>query len=441
MMSMKINIHAGHNPDGMIACGAIGYIKESTEARAVKERILQKLTAMGHEVYDCTCNDGSNQNDVLRKIVSACNEHEVDLDISIHFNTGGNRESDGNTTGTEIYVYSKTSAAAPYAQKVVDNIATFGFRNRGVKENSKLYVLRHTKSPAMLVECCFVDDPDDVALYSADRMADAIVAGITGLKAETTEDAAKLAAMSQAEFVEWIGKRASEDMKTSGILASVTAAQAILESAYGKSELALNALNLGGMKAELSGNTWESAWDGRIYQKETAEQLEDGSYISIKADFRAYPSVSAYLADHSAYLRGAKNGIELRYKWIVGCRDYRTAFQILKDGGYATSHNYVDNLCAVVKKWNLTRFDCTAELGVIWCVSIADTYDEAVAHAVAAAYPGSKTHRAKVLDVGGMELWVVSVADVWSKEQAETAWRKFAAQGIVGVVHKIKILK
>lgn len=438
---MKINIHAGHNPDGMTACGAIGYIKESTEARAVKERILQKLTAMGHEVYDCTCNDGRNQNDVLRKIIAACNAHEVDLDISIHFNAGGRREGDGNTTGTEVYVYGTDSKAASYAQEVVDNITALGLSNRGVKENPNLYVLRHTKSPAMLIECCFVDDPDDVALYSADQMANAIVAGILGLQKETTADAAKLAAMSQAEFVEWIGQLASEDMKTSGILASVTTAQAILESAYGKSELALNALNLGGMKADLSGNIWPSAWDGRIYQKETAEQLDDGSYISIKADFRAYPSVSAYLADHAAYLGGAKNGSALRYEGIVGCKDYRMAFQILKDGNYATSHDYVDNLCRVVEKWSLTRFDGQENPGVIWCVSIADTYDKVVAEAVAAAYPVSKTHRVKALDVGGVELWVVSVADVWTRERAVAEQRKFADVKIFGAIHKVKILE
>ena len=438
---MKINIHAGHNPDGMTACGAIGYIKESTESRAVKEQILQKLTAMGHEVYDCTCNNGSNQNDVLRKIVAACNAHEVDLDISIHFNAGGNRESDGNTTGTEVYVYSTDSKAASYAQEVVDNIAALGLSKRGVEENPNLYVLRHTKSPAMLIECCFVDDPDDVALYNADRMADAIVAGITGQSIETTADAAKLAAMSQTEFVDWIGQLASEDMKTSGILASVTAAQAILESAYGKSELALDALNLGGMKAELSGNTWPSAWDGRIYQKETAEQLDDGSYISIKADFRAYPSVAAYLADHSAYLRGAKKGTALRYEGIVGCMDYRTAFQILKNGGYATSHNYVDNLCRVVEKWNLTRFDGKENPGVIWCVSIADTYDKAVAEAVAAAYPGCKVHRVQALDAGGMEMWVASVADVWTRDEAVVEQRQYASAGITGIIHKVKILE
>lgn len=391
---MRINVHAGHNPDGMVACGAIGLIRESTEARAVKDRVIAQLAAMGHTVSDCTCNNGTDQNDVLKKIVAACNAQEADLDISIHFNAGAQSEADGHTTGTEVYVYSASSAAVTYAQQVVDNIATLGFRNRGVKERTSLYVLRHTKAPAMLIECCFVDDPEDVALYNADRMAAAIVAGITGQAAETTADAAKLAAMSQAEFVEWIGKLAAEDMKTSGILASVTAAQSILESGYGKSELALNALNLGGMKAELSGNTWPSRWDGKIYTKDTAEQEPDGTYITIKADFRAYPSVEAYLADHSAYLAGAKDGEKLRYAEIVGCKDYRKAFQILKDGGYATSIDYVDKLCAVVEKWDLTRYDCASPVGQseIYWLSAADVYTEAEADAVKVqleqAWPG-----------------------------------------------------
>ena len=183
-------------------------------------------------------------------------------------------------------------------------------------------------------------------------------------------------------------------MQTSGILASVTAAQSILESGYGKSELALNALNLGGMKAELSGNTWPSAWDGKIYTKDTAEQEPDGTYITIKADFRAYPSVAAYLADHSAYLASAKDGEKLRYAGIVGCKDYRKAFQILKDGGYATSLDYVGKLCAVVEKWNLTRYDCDTPVGQseIYWLSAADVFTEAEADAVKTqlekAWPG-----------------------------------------------------
>ncbi|MCM1100154.1 MAG: N-acetylmuramoyl-L-alanine amidase [Clostridium sp.] len=178
---MIINIHAGHNPDGKIACGAVGLIKESTEARIVKDKVIDRLRTQGHTVYDCTVNDGTSQNNVLSRIVQKCNARPADLDISIHFNSGAkDKGGNGRTTGTEIYVYSSTSKAKPYAQRIVNAIAALGFKNRGVKVSPSLYVLKKTKSPALLIECCFVDDRDDVALYRADQMADAIVKGITG---------------------------------------------------------------------------------------------------------------------------------------------------------------------------------------------------------------------------------------------------------------------
>ena len=178
---MRISISAGHNPRGRVACGAIGLICESTEARKVKDRVIQMLKAQGHEVYDCTVDNGTSKNDVLKKIVSKCNSRTVDLDISIHFNAGANKILDRKTTGTEVYVYSATSKAKATAQKIVNAIANLGFKNRGVKTSKTLYFLRNTKNPALLIECCFVDDPDDVALYNTDKMAQAIVKGITGV--------------------------------------------------------------------------------------------------------------------------------------------------------------------------------------------------------------------------------------------------------------------
>ena len=44
---MIINVHAGHNPDGKIACGAVGLIKESTEARKVKKEVIRLLRKKG----------------------------------------------------------------------------------------------------------------------------------------------------------------------------------------------------------------------------------------------------------------------------------------------------------------------------------------------------------------------------------------------------------
>ena len=113
------------------------------------------------------------------------------MDVSIHFNAGaGDSVGNGVTTGTETYVYSASSGAKGYAEKVCAAIAALGFRNRGVKYSTGLYVLKNTKAPAMLIECCFVDDKDDVQLYDYNRMAEAIVYGITGQRTETPENIA-----------------------------------------------------------------------------------------------------------------------------------------------------------------------------------------------------------------------------------------------------------
>ena len=176
---MKINIHAGHNPDGKIACGAVGILKESTQARKVVKYVIGYLKRAGHTVYDCTCNNGKNQNDVLKRIVQKCNAHSVDLDVSVHFNAGaGDLKGNKKTTGTEVLVYATNKKPTAVANKVVNEIAALGFKNRGVKSNPSLYVLNQTKAPAMLIECCFVDDKDDASLYNAKKMAQAITVGI-----------------------------------------------------------------------------------------------------------------------------------------------------------------------------------------------------------------------------------------------------------------------
>ena len=174
-----------------------------------------------------------------------------------------------------------------------------------------------------------------------------------GLKASSLKD------LSDADVSKKVGNIFTEDMKKTGVLASISLAQFILESGYGKSELAQKANNCFGMKKSLSGNTWTgSTWDGKsIYSKQTKEQNKDGSYTTITADFRKYPYVEDSIADHSAYLLGAKNGSKKRYAGLKGCTDYKKAAKIIKNGGYATSLTYVDKLCSIIEKWNLTKYD------------------------------------------------------------------------------------
>lgn len=169
--------------------------------------------------------------------------------------------------------------------------------------------------------------------------------------------------MTNQEFIEKIGEIAKADMIANGILASVTMAQAILESGYGTTDLATKASNYFGMKCILSGNTWASAWDGvSKYTKKTAEQKTDGTVYYVTADFRKYPDMDTSVRDHSLYLLGAKNGSKARYEGLKGEKDYKTAIQIIKDGGYATDINYVSKVCNIIERYNLTQYDVVEEV-------------------------------------------------------------------------------
>ncbi len=81
------------------------------------------------------------------------------------------------------------------------------------------------------------------------------------------------------------------------------------------------------------------------------------------------------------------------------------------------------------------------EWDVIWCVSIADVWEEGLARAVAAAYPGCRVHKVLLWDADDMVIWIASVADVWTQAQAKEAQRQLAEIGIVGVVHKVQVLE
>ena len=145
--------------------------------------------------------------------------------------------------------------------------------------------------------------------------------------------------MTEQEFISFMGPLAQADMAKSGVLASVTTAQAILESGYGSTELARNANNFFGMKCSLSGNTWPgSTWDGvSKYRKQTGEEDANGNAYTITADFRKYASAADSVADHSAYLLGAMNGRKQRYAGLKGEKDPAKAIGIIKAGGYATN--------------------------------------------------------------------------------------------------------
>ena len=153
----------------------------------------------------------------------------------------------------------------------------------------------------------------------------------------------------QKTFIDRVGNLAAADMQKSGVLASLTTAQAILESGWGKSGLAVKGKALFGIKAG-------GAWRGKVYSAETKECYDGVNYTTIKAAFRAYDDWEESVADHSALLTG-----NARYKAVVGEKDYKTACKAIKAAGYATAPDYAEQLIKVIECYALTKFDKPAE--------------------------------------------------------------------------------
>lgn len=171
---MKVAVRGGHN---FSARGASGLIDETTEDRKVKDSVISLLKNNGIEVLDCTSPDSCNtvSSDLVYGVNKA-NSWGADLFVSIHFNNAYN--SYNGKLGTETIVYS----GFDIAQRIVNKIAGLGFVNRGMKNDVRgLYELKNTNMKAVIVECCFVEATEDVALYKkvgADGIAKAIVEGI-----------------------------------------------------------------------------------------------------------------------------------------------------------------------------------------------------------------------------------------------------------------------
>ena len=154
---MKIAVRGGHVPK---VTGAKGLIDELTEDRKVKDSVIKYLRQLGCEVYDVTPNDNTpTLNSELAYGVNRSNILGVDLFISIHFNKA--YDIYNGCLGSEVCVYSPFDTA----QRVVNELAKLGFKNRGQKIRNNLYELNSTKMKAMIIEVCFVEATGDVVLY------------------------------------------------------------------------------------------------------------------------------------------------------------------------------------------------------------------------------------------------------------------------------------
>lgn len=154
-------------------------------------------------------------------------------------------------------------------------------------------------------------------------------------------------AYTAEQFLNIIKPAVIADMQKTKILASLTAAQALIESNKGNSGLTQKANNLFGIKAN-------SAWKGPYVTMKTKENYGSG-LVTVDAKFRAYANWQESINDHSNFLLTNK-----RYKNLIGVTDYKTACVLIKQDGYATSATYTKTLTDTIEKYNLWLWDLEA---------------------------------------------------------------------------------
>lgn len=150
---MKIVVNAGHTKIGK-GIGASKFLVESTETRKIACELMNLLADSDYEVIPAII-DKSNDN--LKDAVCIGNDANADIFVSIHLNAGGGQ-------GCEVYTWN--GEKLPIATMICENLNNLGFKNRGVKDGSKFYVIRKTKMTAIIIEVCFVDNQHDANLYS-----------------------------------------------------------------------------------------------------------------------------------------------------------------------------------------------------------------------------------------------------------------------------------
>lgn len=173
MKEIILAIDIGHNVP--YDTGAVGIRKEDDLNKLVGNALISKLRGRGIKVVNCTPNTAKSLNDSLYQRVITANNCGATLFVSIHHNAcpGG--------YGAEVLCIKdnyQDGLSTKVGEAILNELASIGLKNRGVKDRRDLYVINNTSMPALLIECAFVDSSSDMANYNPEKTATAIYKGI-----------------------------------------------------------------------------------------------------------------------------------------------------------------------------------------------------------------------------------------------------------------------
>ena len=166
---IKIYIDQGHNPTGYHNSGAVGnglYEQDLTFEIGI---LLAELLEADGRFEICLSRPtastvlGENPDESLDARVEGAKNFGADYFISLHINSF----SDETVRGIEVHTAEQEGEAYDFGNSLLQALAaSTDLRNRGMRGNSELRVLKKATMPAALVEMGFISNADDAALLS-----------------------------------------------------------------------------------------------------------------------------------------------------------------------------------------------------------------------------------------------------------------------------------
>lgn len=188
--------HGGHDPGA-----GSGQYMEKTYALAIAQKLGERLKSMGHEVFYTRRTDAFIS---LSGRCQAANERKADLFISIHLNAAASSAA----SGIETFCYGtkgKGKELANCVQRAL--ISATGEKDRGVKDGSRLAVIRGTNMPAILVETGFISNYHDLKKLITYEyqvvLADAIAAGVKEYLGDAPKEDPQSAPLTAPNDIVW----------------------------------------------------------------------------------------------------------------------------------------------------------------------------------------------------------------------------------------------
>ena len=162
--------------------------------------------------------------------------------------------------------------------------------------------------------------------------------------------------MSTDEYIATMGPIAQADFSRNGIFASVTLAQSIIESGWGKSGLTQKANNMFGIKCS-------SNWDGECINMQTGEYGSSG-YYTINSNFRKYSSIEDSVNDHSLFL---KENPRYPNAGVFDATTFAEQIRAIHSAGYATDPNYSSTIINTIEMYDLDKWDVPTNVSSDLC--------------------------------------------------------------------------